>query len=153
MRNQEVKISTIKDYINKYRNLDVSYDTLYMKEVNTTSSGEQFILPVEPITLKYMTDLEEIVITKTFTGKEERKYFYNPQVLSYDLYGSTQYWYLLLELNEMTSAMEFNRSTIKVYNGSLPAMINAILAAEEKAIKINQSEITDTISQNNENFL
>lgn len=139
-------IPTIREYCSKYRNLDVSYDQLQLKEVNTLSSGEDVILPLEPITLKYKQDLQDIVMEKTLTPNEEYKYFYNPQVLSYDLYGSTQYWHLLLEINEMSSAIEFCRTKIKVYNGSLPAVINAILAAEEKLLKLNTSEINKSIS-------
>jgi hypothetical protein len=48
----------------------------------------------------------------------------------------------------MSSAIEFNRSTIKIYDGSLTMMINTILALEERVININQDEIsTKNINQ------
>lgn len=146
IQKSEANVSTISEYCSKYRNLDVSYDRLYTKEVNTLESGDQLILTTDPITLKYKDDLKEIVMEKTLTPAEERKYFYNPQVLSYDLYETTQYWHLLLELNEMTSAIEFNRTKIKVYDGSLPTVVNAILAAEEDIIRINNAEINKETS-------
>ena len=138
----EVAVPTINEYYKKYRDLDVSYDTLYCKELSKLTNDDYIILLTDSITSNYKNDLKEIVTIKTFTPEEERKYFYNPQILSYDLYGTTQFWYMILELNEMSSAMEFNRSTIKLYDGSLPTMVNSILALEEKTINLNQDEIS-----------
>lgn len=138
--------ATIFDYIESYRNLETSYDKLYYQELNTLGNGEHVILLGDSILTKYRGDLESLAITKTFTSQEENRYFYNPQVLSYDLYGTTQYWHLLLELNNMYSAIEFNQNPILVYGGRFPDMINTILALEEESININSEEITKSIS-------
>lgn len=146
----DMSVPTINEFYKKYSELDVSYDTLYYKELSKLSTGDKLILTMDSITSSYRNDLKELVIKKTFTPQEERKYFCNPQVLSYDLYGTTQFWHLLLELNEMSSATEFTRNPIKVYDGSLPTVINAIFALEEKMININNNDInektTDTIT-------
>lgn len=139
--------STISEYIETYRNLDISYDKTYYQELNSLGSGEQVIMLGDSILSKYRADLESLATTKTFTSKEENRYFYNPQVLSYDLYGSTQYWHLLLELNNMYSAIEFNQNPIKVYDGRFKDTINSILALEEESININTEEITKSIAE------
>lgn len=139
--------STILEYIDSYRNSDISYDKLHYQEVNTFPTGENVIVVGDSILTKYKKDLESLAITKTFTTQEENRYFYNPQVLSYDLYGSTQYWHLLLDLNNMSSAIEFSQNPILVYNGIFPDMINRILALEEDSININSQDVTNAISQ------
>lgn len=139
--------ATISDYIESYRNLDTSYDKLYYQELDTLGNGDKVILLGDSILTKYKKDLESLAVTKTFTSQEENRYFYNPQVLSYDLYGTTQYWHLLLELNNMYSAIEFNQNPILVYSGRFPDMINAILALEEESININSEEINKSMAE------
>ena len=140
--------ATISEYIESYRNLDISYDKTYYQELNILGNNEPVIMLGDSVLSKYRADLESLAITKTLSSKEENRYFYNPQVLSYDLYGSTQYWHLLLELNNMYSAIEFNQNPIKIYDGSFKNMINAILALEETSINLNSNDIANDISNN-----
>ena len=101
------------------------------------------ILLSDSILEKYQADLDELVETKTFTSKEQHRYDCNPWALSYDLYGTVEFWHLLLELNGMYSITEFTRNTIKVYDASLPDVIGAILSLEEESIDQNNEEIED----------
>ena len=138
-------VSTISEFIEDYENIDITYNKMHYKESNIFESGERVILLSDSILTKYKKDLDEIVTMKTLTDKEESKYFYNPQYLSYDLYGSTQYWHLLLEINNMYSAIEFTHNPLKVFNGSLPTLIENILSLEEESINLNNEEIEDSI--------
>ena len=140
----KMSVPTIKEYHKNYNNLDVSYDSLYYKDLANLTSDAKAILLSECVLDDYAGDLAEIVVSKTLTPEEQRKYYYNPQVLSYDLYGTTQFWSLLLDLNDMTSATEFNRSTINVYDGRLTTLINAVFALEEKMLNINADSLSDT---------
>lgn len=139
--------STIKDYIDEYRDLEISFDTMHLKELAdfpADSSGvTQGILLGDSFIQKYRGDLEELITTKTYDREEISKYIANPWALSYDLYGSVEYWFLLLDLNNIYSATEFTSRTVKVYDGSLPDVINTILAAEEPFIDANDAEIDD----------
>lgn len=138
----------ISDYIDSYRDLEISFDHLYLKEKATLSedaSGiNSAIILGERYTDKYKSDLDDLAISKTFTRDEIFKYKCNPWVLSFDLYGTTEFWFLLLDLNDMSSATEFTRSTVKVYNSSLPDVIDAIMANEELFIDNNEAELSDS---------
>lgn len=140
--------AVISDYIEDYRDLSLSFDTMHLKENATftedsagisdgTILGDSFIQ-------KYKTDLEDLIMTKTFTKEESTKYMCNPWSLSYDLYGSVEFWFLLLDLNNMYSAIEFTQTTIQVYDGSLPTVIDTILSAEEEFIDNNTAEVNGT---------
>ena len=139
-----MSVPTINEYHKNYNNLDVSYDNLYYKDLANLTSESKAILLNECVLDNYSGDLDELVVSKTLTPEEQRKYYYNPQILSYDLYGTTQFWSLLLDLNDMTSAIEFNRSIINVYDGRLTTLINAVFALEEKMININTDSLNDT---------
>ena len=143
MADNTVGKSTMQDYINAYKENPLSYDATFFKERNFLENGNTLTLLGDSILLKYKTDLDNIVYTKTLSKSEENKYRYNPWLLSYDLYGSVEFWHLLLELNGLYSACEFNLGRIKVYNDSLSTVIDSILALEEEFINNNEEEITD----------
>ena len=146
MESATIKESLINDYIEDYNDLEVSEDKLHLKEVSTLEDGSMVTLLTDSILLKYKNDLDELVETKTLTIQEQNRYFFNPWVLSYDLYGTTEFWFLLLDLNEMSSATEFTQETIKVYDGSLMNIVNAILALEEEFINQNEEELESALS-------
>ena len=136
--------SSISEYIEDYTDLNVSYSKLFLKEKNTFTNGDNpsdVIMLGDCILKKYKNDLDNILQSKTLTYEEQQKYFYNPWVLSYDLYGTVEFWFLILEANNMSSVIEFNQETINVYNGSLPDVIDTILSLEEDFINTNEEEI------------
>lgn len=141
--------SSINDYIDDYRELDVSFDRMHLKEAVTfvpDSSGvTDGVILGETFIDKYKTDLKALVMTKTFTRDEIFKYKCNPWALSYDLYDSVEYWQMLLDLNDMFSATEFTRTTVKVYDGSLPEVLDAIMASEETFIDYNEDEVNEAL--------
>lgn len=148
MAESATREASINDYIEDHKNLSISFDTLHLKEkvqFSEDSSGiTEGLLLGESFVQKYKSDLDDIVIEKTFTPDELRKYMCNPWALSYDLYGSVEYWFLLLDLNHMYSAIEFTQKTINIYDATLPDIIDVILASEESLININASEINDS---------
>lgn len=139
-----IEESSIQDYIDDYRDMEISYDLLHFKELNTfesDSSSEQVILLSESILNKYRNDLEDLKVNYTIPVEKESRYFCNPWLLSYDLYGTVEFWYLILEANHMYSATELTQNRIIVYNGSLPNLVDSILALEEEFIDNNEEEI------------
>lgn len=139
--------SSITEYVDDYRDLSLSFDTLHLKEsaeFPADSSGvTKAILLGESFVQKYNKDLEELVQEKTFNADEYAKYMCNPWALSYDLYGSVEFWFLILDLNHMYSAIEFTQRSILIYDGSLPDVIDIILAAEGPFIDNNTAEIDE----------
>lgn len=147
--------SEIDEYIEDYRDLDISFDTMHLKETDSFQDGSKtrkLMLLGDALTTKYKNDLEELEETKTFTAEEQSKYMCNPWALSYDLYGSVEFWHLLLEVNNMFSITEFTQSTVKVYDGTLPDVIDAILALEEEFIDNNAEELNDSTTVSNEDI-
>lgn len=67
--------------------------------------------------------------------KDVSKYRNNPKALSYELYGTTEYWWLLLQCNEMRSASEFTKTHIKVITKkALKELCSIILRADKDII-------------------
>jgi len=141
--------SSISEYIDDYRDLSISFDTMHLKEKETSTEDSfgtsEMILLNDSFIQKYKGDLEDLIITKEFNRDETRKYKNNPWALSYDLYGSVEFWFLLLELNGLYSAIEFTGKSCKVYDQSLPTVIDTIIAAEEDFINENEAELNDIV--------
>lgn len=138
----------ISEYVEDYRDLDISFDRLYMKEKVTfeeDSSGVTYgIIHEENIVNKYQSDLQELIEVKEFTREEAYRYKCNPWALSYDLYGTVELWSLLLDLNDLYSASEFTQTKVKVYDRTLLDVIDNILSREEPFIDLNESELDDS---------
>jgi hypothetical protein len=133
--------SSVLNYIQEVQDQELSIQTLHFKEKFTDSDGSSMILLSDAITEKYKDDLAEIVYLKTFTPVEMKKYIYNPQLLSYDLYGTPEFWFLLLDLNALYSFSEFNLNPVKVYNSNLSSVLSKILNLEKETIDLNVEEI------------
>lgn len=140
--------SSITEYVDDYRDLSISFDTLHLKESAESpadSSGvTKTILLGESFVQKYKGDLEDLIQEKTFNANEYAKYMCNPWALSYDLYGTVEFWFLILDLNNMYSAIEFTQRSILIYDGSLPDVVDTIIASEEPFIDNNNAEIDGT---------
>lgn len=137
--------STISDYVSDYRNLRISFDKLHLKDIqslpNKDGSGyEDVLFAGDNVWQKYTEDLEDLVITKTYDRDERRRYICNPWALSYDLYGTTEFWHMLLDLNGVPTALEFRQTKVKVYDQSLREVVDAIMSQESTAIRYNNAE-------------
>ena len=78
------------------------------------------------------------------SDKEYEKYKYKPKILSYDLYGTTELWFLLLHANELYSESEFNTKRCFVYNVQVLSKLTEILNVEAENIKKNRADVAYT---------
>lgn len=133
--------STFKKYIANYESESLNKDKLQLKEVYT-KNNKNIIVPDCNIFTEYKEDLESIIKTYTMSDSEKIKWAYNPKLLSYELYGTTEFWFLILSINELHSATEFNINPIKIFDTSLPNILGRILNLETNSISENREYIT-----------
>ena len=74
-------------------------------------------------------------------SEEFRKYQYNPSRLSDFLYGTTEYGWLLLFINEMYSIAEFHKETIYILKPAEINVLTEILAVMSDYKSINETEM------------
>lgn len=149
MADETIGQYSISDYIDEYRDLEISYERMHLKEAVSftpdASGVKDGIILGDTFIDKYKHDLKSLVETKTFTRDEVFRYRCNPWRLSYDLYDSVEYWQLLLDLNDMYSATEFTRTTVKVYDDTLPDVVNEILMSEEIFIDNDEEALNEKL--------
>ena len=66
---------------------------------------------MKPLIDDYLYELKQLAIDVNLTDKEVQKYRYNP---SYDVYGATKIYHVILRLNDMCNVHEFDLSNKKL---------------------------------------
>lgn len=90
---------------------------------------------------EYLPLLMNSCIKYSFTVEEYRRYKYAPDLLSYDLYKTTQLDFVLLMMNDMVDPKEFNLKVVKLPNGlTLKQALSDILSVNGGFIEQNRAD-------------
>lgn len=135
--------SHLGSYVRNFRYQSVKMTDCFLTDYISDISTKQFYIG-DNLASEYARFLSNIVTTKDMTDEEFRKYRCNPWRLSDDLYGTTEFWFMLLHLNEMYSATEFTRRKIKIYKAELPDRINDIEVVMDTYSRLNSTSIIQT---------
>lgn len=89
----------------------------------------------------YFDEMNQLAVNVTLSDEEYKKYRYNPDLLAYDVYGSTQLDFMILYLNGVIDPKEFDFKTIKLlYNSQLTEFLSEIKQSESGYIAQNRAE-------------
>ncbi len=90
---------------------------------------------------RYYDTIMQYTENITLSVDDMKKYKYRPKRLSTDRYHTIDYWYILLMINKMSSALEFTKRNINVltYNGV--EFLKMLAKKEESEIKENRKQI------------
>lgn len=87
----------------------------------------------------YMDVLQEAAKKVKLTDAEKIKYFYNPDLLAYDIYGSTELDFVIMQMNGIIDPKDFDLPTLKlVYKSDLANIMNRIYSAENVYLTANR---------------
>lgn len=139
--------STLESFIN-YKNLD---NNVYYKDLSIfekSIDGKSVLLSYN-ILNDYRKEIFDFIIPITLTDEEFQKYQYQPKKLAYDLYGSTEYYYMILFINSMTNIKEFNRRRINLMRAKdMSNVLSAIYSSESEYIERTQQLISQIENEN-----
>lgn len=123
---------TMIDSIEKQEELSINYRILHIyTKMHNIESNDSLVIPIDSIVNKYRDFLRDSIRTAKMTDEEWLTYRLRPKSLSYRLYGTTEFWHVLLLLNGCKSTMDFDLKTVKYYNKrTLYVKLNEILIIE-----------------------
>lgn len=123
---------TMIDAIEKQEELSINYRILHIyTKMHNIESNDSLVIPIDSIVNKYRDFLRDSIRTAKMTDEEWLTYRLRPKSLSYRLYGTTEFWHVLLLLNGCKSTMDFDLKTVKYYNKrTLYVKLNEILIIE-----------------------
>lgn len=138
--------ATLTEFIENYNSDTITIDKCFLQEVIQTEKNKMLINGDS------ILDMYKDAINKTkrkvkLTNEEYIKYRYNPKLLSYDLYGTTEAWFLILQANELHSASEFNLKSPYLYEGAITNYIDKAIDLEKQRIDDNTDYIDKLIER------
>ena len=137
--------STISEYTNNYNSEEIVSSAFFLKQVFSIENNKKMLLNFNNLVTKYMPELKGIKIKVTLSDEEYAKYKFNPKVLSYDIYGTTELWFLILEANELHSVTQFNSKTIYLFRTDIVEKMSRILNLEVDVKNYNEQEISEQL--------
>lgn len=123
--------STIDELIEHVEKEDLTYRNLHTT-IFMDINNEIIKIPYQSLAREYIHFLEKTVVYVQMNDKEKAIYRFKPKRLSNDLYGTTELWSALLEINYKSSIIDFDcEKSVKVFDPKLlKKMINEILILE-----------------------
>lgn len=133
--------STIEEYIASGSGTPTItwYNYSILQPENTTDNKVQIQFELYNLVDDYLDIFEDAASKVTMTQKEQQKYFYNPELLAYDLYGSTEFDFLILKINGIIDPKEFDIPDVKLIpKSTLVRICSDIYNSERSYIKENR---------------
>ena len=124
---------SVEDFISAGREVTITYNNLSL----ITKLGEDINFPMLNVLNDYILDIANSSVVKicTMTELEFLRYQYRPKLLAYDIYGTTDLYFVILALNGMCDVKEFSKKKIKMLAKSdINTLLTWIYNAEKNLI-------------------
>lgn len=135
---------TIDQFIQTEQNKSVKYPNYYYQKV-ISEDDLHVIMNYQSIMDQYVQYIRDYITEIELSQEEMRKYRYNPKRLSFNLYGTTSYWWSIIFANQIHSLTEFDFSrdnVIKVFTREGISAFSTVLSVDKTFISENQSEVS-----------
>ena len=88
---------------------------------------------------EYLDELIALCKNVKLSDDEYKRYRYSPDLLAYDVYGSTQLDFIIMAANDMVNPQEFTLKTVKLpYNSYLKTFLSEIITANSGYLEQNR---------------
>ena len=103
------KTYKVEDFIDMQENDSFTYATmaLYMQSI----VDKTIVYSSDNVLYDYLEEIKSKAVDYTFSDSEYMKYKYRPKLLAYDIYGSTELYFVILAMNNTCNIKDFNKRT------------------------------------------
>ena len=137
------KTMSVEDFVDLGSADDMTYANFSIM-AQILGSDNKVMYPENNVIYDYMKEMKERCLMLEFKDEELIKYRYNPKRLAYDIYGSTELYFIILAINGMCSFKDFNKKKIKILiRDDLINLLTSIYNAESGYISRNRSKLED----------
>lgn len=128
--------STIGNFITAGASTVISYANLSYIDII-----DEIEYPIANVLDNYISDLKKQTVTVVFSEAEYLKYKYKPRLLSYNVYGNTELYFVILALNNICTAKEFNSKSIQLLTvDNMNSFMTSIYTAEKAGLDTYNSK-------------
>lgn len=133
---------TLSQFISMKDNDEITYRNFSILQKSITDPT--MIYSIDNVIYDYLEEMKLYRKLVTVSDQEKIKYKYKPKLLSYDIYGSTEAYFILLAMNGMCNIKEFDLLDNTFWALSPTDMVtflNTISKAESEYITLNRSNL------------
>ena len=128
--------STIEEFLSFKNSDEISYDSLSFKD-----KYDNIIYPIKNIIDDYYDELMELTVEATMNTEEYLLYKYRPRLLANYLYNNPELDFLIMRINGICNAKEFDMQTIKLIKmDDLNDFLTSIYNANKNDLDIYNSD-------------
>lgn len=132
--------------LNQFISLRDSDKMMYVKYsiLSRSIDHPEMVYAIENVVYNYMDIINSRKKTVIVDQEQKIKYQYKPKLLAYDVYGSTESYFMILACNGICNLKEFTLEEFKFYAltpSDLTAIMSSILNAETTYITMNRSNL------------
>lgn len=96
----------------------------------------------------YIKEIKDKAVPVELSDEEFIKYKYNPKKLAFDIYGSTELYFIILAVNGMCSFKDFNKRNIKaLHKSNVMDILEKIYNSESSYIEKNKKRAKKNADQ------
>lgn len=134
---------TVEDFIELGKDMDdIQYSKFAILSQASADVKNPILYAEHNVIYDYEEEFKKVSLDVEMTNDELNKYMYKPKLLSYDLYGSTELYFVILFINGIYDIKDFNKRNIKLLKkDTMKEILEAIYNAEQGYIHSNRSAI------------
>lgn len=135
---------TVEDFIELGKDMDdIQYSKFaILSRASSPDVSNPILYAEHNVIYDYEEEFKKVSLDVEMTNEELNKYIYKPKLLSYDLYGSTELYFVILFINGIYDIKDFNKRNIKLLRkDTMKEILEAIFNAEQDYIHTNRSSI------------
>lgn len=131
---------TIEKTIEKGKNILLIYNNLALLR-RLINNDYNIDCPEDNVVYDYLYELKNASIKIELSNAQYIKYKYRPDLLSYDMYGTTIFEYVILALNDIISPKYFTKKKIyMIPEEYMDMLVGEIYDAEREYITFNRGK-------------
>lgn len=133
---------TLSQFISMKDNDEMTYRNFSILQRSITDPT--MIYSIDNVIYDYLEEMKLYRKLVTVSDREKIKYKYKPKLLAYDIYGSTETYFILLAMNGMCNIKEFDLLDNTFWALSpvdMVTFLNTISKAESNYITLNRSNL------------
>lgn len=143
--NYPEKTSSVEEFIEMGSADDITYHNFSILEKFTKEDGVDIEYAINNVIYNYMDEIKDKVVELELSDDDYAKYKYKPKLLSYDVYKTTEIYFIIMAINGICSVKDFTKKKLKMlYTQDLIELVNQIYAAEQNRINYNRKHLDDS---------
>ena len=130
-------IYTLQSFIDSKNETEINFSKYALMD-----KADSILIPTASVISDYLQEIKQQTVVLELSPIELQKYQYRPHLMSYDFYGTTDFDFIILMINNMASAKDFNRAELNMlYKQTLVSILNDIYQAERSNIETNRTKL------------